>query len=59
MGQKGRCKRNKRKKIYCKCKRSENLCNISQIKEINEDVFIGEEIKKGIHKSKKYDDRKS
>ena len=56
MGEKRCCKRNKRKDVYCKCEGSNNKRSISQI---SRDVFIGADIKKKIHKSKKHYDRKA
>ena len=56
MGEKRCCKRNKRKDVYCKCEGSNNKRNISQI---IRDVFMGADIKKKIHKSKKHYDRKA
>ncbi len=59
MGEKRCCKRNKRKDVYCKCEGCNNKRNISQVKKISRDVFMGADIKKKIHKSKKHYDRKA
>ena len=59
MGEKRCCKRNKRKDVYCKCEGSNNKRSISQVKKISRDVFMGADIKKKIHKSKKHYDRKA
>ena len=59
MGKKRCCKRNKRKAIYCQCEGSKDKRNISEIKKISRDVFMGADIKKKIHKSKKHYDRKA
>ena len=56
MGQKRCCKRNKREDVYCKCEGSNNKRSVSQI---SRDVFMGADIKKKIHKSKKHYDRKA
>jgi len=59
MGEKRCCKRNKRKDVYCKCEGCNNKRSISQVKKISRDVFMGADIKKKIHKSKKHYDRKA
>ena len=59
MGNKRGCKRNKGKKIYCRCEGCESKRNISEIKKISRDVFFDSDIKKKIHKSKKRYDRKT
>lgn len=59
MGEKRCYKRNKRKDVYCKCEGCNNKRNISQVKKISRDVFMGADIKKKIHKSKKHYDRKA
>ena len=59
MGEKRCCKTNKRKDVYCKCEGSNNKRSISQVKKISRDVFMGADIKKKIHKSKKHYDRKA
>ena len=59
MGEKRCCKRNKRKDVYCKCGGCNNKRDISQVKKISREVFMGADIRKKIHKSKKHYDRKA